>query len=424
LRHLLLPLAFGLGLWGIYPRAKAAWVLHDAATALADYARCMAGPTGPGAVRESSDGFRKLLRRRLLSAQPTDRPFAACGSLAQELVPGPTTERAHAAEAAQFAEYNDVALAAGDDKEGFTLAAVGIGASVLDPLSAAAWPFERNGYRHLIESSSTAKEASHPQELPLPAAGAGFPRKGSLYRPTWFAGGRWLAASGSQSTMSVVESSDFGVTWGATSLNQPAIGDYAGRCAQFGSSNSFTVERTESGFAVQSWSTEQVLSRAQLAAGLEVTRTACDSSVLLLVVSAKQKALPGVLACEHGRACTPLNLDVAWLAADFDVAQIEGVSVVLTTGNGVTRVRSSRDRGASWTPGIVAYDAEQAGAPVSSAPTQLVVMGRRLMLYGQAAPRQAYPVLYSDDFGASFHGLETASAAPRRAGGTPIARRP
>jgi hypothetical protein len=416
LRHFVLPIVFGCLAMCIYPRAKAAWTLHDAATALADYARCMAGPTGPGAVRDASPTFRELIRRRLLAAQPGDRPFAGCNPLAQELVPGHATEQVHGALASQFVEYSETPAALPDDRESFSVAAVGFDANILEALSDAAWPFERGGYRHLIEPSSTAREAAHPLPLPRPAVGAGFPAKVSLYRPTWNAGGRWFTAFGSHAGLALLESPDFGVTWKPASLNQPGFGNYAGRCAPLGAATSFTVQQDESGWMVQAWSGEQLVSTTRLASGLAPVRTSCDQKTLLLVVTAKQRRVPGVLACEPGRGCAPLNLEAPWLAADFDVAQVDGVSVVLTSGRGIARVRSSRDRGATWTPSVVVYDAAEPASSAVTAPNQLLVMGRRLMVYGQASAAKTYPVLYSDDYGASFHGVEVASTTAARRG--------
>jgi hypothetical protein len=71
----------------------------------------------------------------------------------------------------------------------------------------------------------------------------------------------------------------------------------------------------------------------------------------------------------------------------------------------VVRVASSRDAGASWTPPTVAYDAVEEPGRVGRPPTELLAIGRRVLLYG--APGRAgetYPLLYSDDQGASWHG--------------------
>src|SRR5579885_1631320 len=62
----------------IAPRIKAAWQLHSAATAFADYALCMVGPTGPSLLRDNPLEFRRLARRRLVAAGADDRPFSRC----------------------------------------------------------------------------------------------------------------------------------------------------------------------------------------------------------------------------------------------------------------------------------------------------------------------------------------------------------
>src|SRR5262249_1039148 len=71
----------------------------------------------------------------------------------------------------------------------------------------------------------------------------------------------------------------------------------------------------------------------------------------------------------------------------------------------VVRVTSSRDDGESWTPLVVAYDrAEQPAARAREAvPERLLALGGRVLLYGAPSPAGDYPLLASDDFGASWH---------------------
>jgi hypothetical protein len=86
------------------------------------------------------------------------------------------------------------------------------------------------------------------------------------------------------------------------------------------------------------------------------------------------------------------------------VARVQGTTIVALAMGEVVRVASSRDGGSSWTPFSVAYDAGEASRG-GRVPTELLAMGRRVLLYG--TPRRAgdtYPLLYSDDQGASWHG--------------------
>jgi hypothetical protein len=71
----------------------------------------------------------------------------------------------------------------------------------------------------------------------------------------------------------------------------------------------------------------------------------------------------------------------------------------------LVRVTSSRDGGASWTPLAVAYDGGEYPLPPARMPTELLVIGRRVLLHGSAVrPNDTYGLLYSDDQGASFRG--------------------
>ena len=91
LRYLLI---FG-ALWLCYasaaPRVKAAWQLHTVATAFADYALCMVGPTGPSLLRDNPTEFRRLLRRRLVAASADDRPFSRCAKGAGAVTESPSS---------------------------------------------------------------------------------------------------------------------------------------------------------------------------------------------------------------------------------------------------------------------------------------------------------------------------------------------
>jgi hypothetical protein len=74
----------------------------------------------------------------------------------------------------------------------------------------------------------------------------------------------------------------------------------------------------------------------------------------------------------------------------------------------IVRVISSRDDGQTWMPAVVAYDAGEYAGPRSSehTPSRLLSLGDRVLLYaGADRPGASYPVLASDDLGASWHAL-------------------
>jgi hypothetical protein len=89
----------------------------------------------------------------------------------------------------------------------------------------------------------------------------------------------------------------------------------------------------------------------------------------------------------------------------LDIARIDGATIIAAPMHGIVRVTSSRDEGRSWAPLIVAFDPDahpdlRFDAP---SPDRLFVAGKRVLLYGLApGPQATYPVLVSEDLGASF----------------------
>src|SRR5688572_23399302 len=105
IRTVLAALLLGIAGYTIYPRAVAAWQLHGLAAAVADYALCAVGPTGPSMIRDNPDQFTKLVRRRLVTATADDRPFADCAELARTVTASEAVFEAHGARAMDFREY-------------------------------------------------------------------------------------------------------------------------------------------------------------------------------------------------------------------------------------------------------------------------------------------------------------------------------
>jgi hypothetical protein len=88
-----------------------------------------------------------------------------------------------------------------------------------------------------------------------------------------------------------------------------------------------------------------------------------------------------------------------------DVARFHGTTIVALVTGSLVRVASSRDGGVSWTPFSIAFDAGEQALRSARVPTELLAIGKRVLLY--APPGRAgetYPLLYSDDQGASWHG--------------------
>jgi hypothetical protein len=98
------------------------------------------------------------------------------------------------------------------------------------------------------------------------------------------------------------------------------------------------------------------------------------------------------------------------LRAPLDLARVAGTTIIATTHHGLVRTASSRDNGQTWAPFVVAFDAAAQASPRAQVqgvdiqePGRLLVLGKRVLLYGGAPrPEMIYPVLASDDFGASW----------------------
>ena len=78
LRYVALLIAAGLSMRSLGARGLAFWQLHGAASDFANYAACMAGPTGPELLGPRPTDFSRLVRRRLIAARPDSKPFAPC----------------------------------------------------------------------------------------------------------------------------------------------------------------------------------------------------------------------------------------------------------------------------------------------------------------------------------------------------------
>jgi hypothetical protein len=363
LRYVLAIAVVAAAVWAAVPRARAAWSLHSAATAFADYALCMVGPTGPSLLRDNPAEFWRLARRRLVTALPDDHPFARCEKTGAELAPGALASRAHAAPAWSFVEYGGYPSA----RETFRLSDLGVSTRRLAELADRGWPFVRDGYTNLVKPSAYAREAAHPIELPRP----GFSRAA------------------------------------------PPVRD-AVRCAADGAGTGFALalsadRRTK---VVRSLAADGVVTEAPFAdAAARVIALSCDETSAVVAVGREGSRDVTLAYCVHRGDCTRIPVPRFGasgppLAYPFDLAYVDGAVVVATPMHGIVRVASTRDHGRTWTPFTVAYDEEAYPALRFDAtpPERLFVSGKRLVLYGTAKHAgAAYPVLVSDDAGASFH---------------------
>lgn len=401
--------------WAMYPRAQAAWLLHTRATELADYALCMVGPTGPSLLRDDPSKFRQLVRRRLIYSAPDERPFEQCAHGARELTGSVAIERAHQATAWTFVEYGgpaaDTARTRGGDA--FDVADLSVSARALAELARDGWPFVRDGWTHLVRPSLGAHEATHPVELPRPAVGRGLPEWRARYRALSATKDNLVLAVGRGANLSVYKSADGGVSWTPGSVRQPGLASFAERCAAVNGVHSFTFVSSDDGrrTLVTSQGPDGAPASVDLApAALNIVGAACDEDALVAALTAPGSRDVTLALCPYRQPCRALPMPVfAGVGASprfpLDVARLDGTTIIAVAMHGVVRVASTRDDGRSWTPFSVAFDvaAHQEVRTRVAVPDRLLVVGKRVLLYGGAdRPADTYPVLISDDLGAAW----------------------
>lgn len=415
LRHLL-----GLGLLGfllswVVPRARAAWNIHALGSALADYALCMVGPTGPELIRDDGQGFRRLARRRLLSAGPDEAPFARCAKAAQDISGKADVEAAHRAVAQRFVEYGLSAPAS----TRLTLASLGVDTGQMLEETRRAWPFVRGSSAKLIRPSLGAREAVHPVAPARPMLGRGLPGTRGLPKNTWRTADGVFLSIGNSAGQSYYFSADNGQSFRAA-RSAPGADERAGRCVAKDPRRGFSLASASDGSLLVTSENEGQEPNTQSAVRGEhrLLTVACDEEALVVAARADGAAASAIALCPAGRPCAALPLpNVApfspLLGESFDIARVSGVTLLVVETRGIVRVVSSRDDGASWTPPAVAFDASEypdLRADVA-VPSRLLTIGGRVFLYGATTRNgQSYPLLASDDQGASFRGL--AAAAP------------
>jgi len=410
LRTLLLLGLLAWGLSSVYPRLQAAFRLHDATVAIADYALCMVGPTGPASIRDRPSDFERLVRRRLVAAGPGERPFAKCGKAAAKVTGKVEVERNHALPAGDFREHGHGTR---------PLSELGVSVAPLADLAELAWPFARGGYTKLIKPSLGALEAPHQPAPARPGLGKGLPARGDLYRSVWKEGSGFAVAMGFGSELSLHATSDRGISFKSLGRREALIEAHAERCASPDGAQIYRLAPREDGAAqlVFFSSGETASSTAEERQGStsselspmaeRVLAVACDErSLVSLSVDRERFRLRG---CPFGGRCAELPVPALVLEAGpgtaVDLAKLKGVIVVSVAAPAIVRVVSSRDEGRTFTPPIVAFNAAEYPDLVEGrrTPTRLLALGERLLLYaGAAKSTEAYPLLASDDQGVSF----------------------
>jgi hypothetical protein len=401
LRFVLVVLGVAALIWSGYPRMQSAFRLHDVTVAVADYGLCMVGPTGPTLIRDRDADFQRLVRRRLIASAPGDRPFHRCAKLARTITGQIEAERMHDLSAAEFRDYSG---------RGHSLNELGVSAAPLAQIFADAWPFARGGYTQLIKSSLGAAEAAHVPAPPRPVAGRGLPSKSGLYRNVWREGSGYGVALGAGSDTALFVTADRGVTFRPLARHGDVLETRAERCTSVDGRKQYRLAPREDGSAVQVQfnleGTDGLGSELALA-NERVLGTGCDERSLVALTAEREQKLH-LRLCPFGGRCGELPLPAAFEGANasaVDVAKLKGTVVLSVAQDGVVRVLSSRDEGRNFTPAVVAFDAAEYPelGLGRRAPTRLLALGERLLLFGAPVKgSDAYPLLASDDQGVSF----------------------
>jgi hypothetical protein len=410
LRLLLVLLSLGLcGRWFV-PRALAYWQLHNAATAVADYAVCMVGSAGPELLWQRPSEFWRLVRRRLVASPADARPFAACLPTTDAFPDAPERRRFHQARARDFAEYASPATS----QAAFSLGDLEVSAQCIDDLARAARPLLSKDPRELMQPSLRARSAPLLFELPLPVLGRGLPAADLGYAAVKQLGAGYLLATGRDANLAAYWSRDGGRTWSPTSADDLAAELRIGSCSVANAPTSFRLSVSGDALQLESWQRGQLAGSAVLAsAERRLLGFSCDAEAAVAILSDEARREPAAFrVCPALGRCRELIVPETIRAQNasslgLSLARARGATIVAASRAGIVRVFSSRDDGQTWTPPVVAYDASEALDSASAGvPTRLLSLGDRVLLYaGAEREHPSYAVLASDDFGASWHSL-------------------
>ncbi len=397
-------LILGLVAWclcSLVPRALSGYRVHTLATAVADYAVCMAGPTGPALFRDNPAEFSRLLHRRIVAAGSKERPFEKCAKQALAITGSTEIAHKHELSAQSFTDYGLAGIE--------TPSGLAVTSEPLISAARAAWPFVR-GYIALVKPSLGAFEAIHPVGLPRPGVGRGIPAWRGVYRSVKRTPDALWLSFGNGAHLSLHKSTDNGLTWRPASL--PSTSDFAERCLT-GDGRAYEVSPSADHDVLEVHAVEQdgTAHAMQLAPeSSTVLALACDERALIVLLRAQGSKLSELYACPFAARCTLLpgprpDALPGLFDQTLDIARVHGTTVLAVTSHDVVRVSSSRDEGRTWTPFYVAYDAAEhpeVRADVRT-PSHLLAIENRVFLYGGGnRAAQSYSVLVSDDHGASF----------------------
>jgi hypothetical protein len=374
----------------------------------------MAGPSGAQLLRDDLEAFRRLVRRRLVSAAASETPFARCAAGARKLTGSDPVERVHRLAAGRFVEHGTAAAATANIDQ------LKLG---LEPLRASvreSWPFVRGNYTALIKPSLSAREAVHPVAPPDPGVGRGLPPTTGLVKTAYRGREAQFVALGLGETRAVFQSFDGGASFRPVLDSAGAV---ARRCSGRDPARGFELSTAVDGSLLVTAVAAEAEPRTSLGVPGEhrLLAAACDDQALVLAARREGVERTEFAVCRGERRCEPLPLPQMApfepLATEtFDLTRSAGTTIIAVSQAGIVRVISSRDDGRSWTPPNVAFDAGELTGPARDRepPFRLVSLGQRVLLYGTSRAGANYALLASDDQGASFHPLgEPSAPSPR-----------
>ncbi|HEY5958543.1 MAG TPA: hypothetical protein VIV60_18400, partial [Polyangiaceae bacterium] len=279
---------------------------------------------------------------------------------------------------------------------------------------ARAWPILHKPLSELMRPTRGTYEAVHPLALARPTPVHGLVALAANMRSTLDGPrGRYVVVSNEREAWAF-RSRDQGINWTPTSVNQSALDGHAGHCMADAGAIRVGLAAATSGsrpaLLVGSLTGMGVERRDFGTPNEQVLRLACDATGAVVLARRKADPLLHVYSCAMSGRCRELGLPAFFSSPDvfMDVARVNRTIVVAAARDGLVRVTTSRDEGATLTPPALVFDARGAAGIAIEAPIVPHLFGFEkqveLVLSNPSGSRSW--ALLSNDAGASFHAFE------------------